>query len=111
MNAGRSERLAGHLRVGKEAFALQGVRCRRLVETAFEIAKDDLGRPELILYKRERHRRIGDIHQVHVTGEDDLRSHSSPRSRFQTAVGCSAVVSARYSANILLAAIIASRMI
>jgi len=53
----------------------QGMRTGRPVETAFEVAEDDVGGTKLFCDEREGHRRIGDVHQIHVTGEDHFHAH------------------------------------
>jgi hypothetical protein len=67
------------VRVGKEAFVFHGMAAGRLVETAFEIREDDIGAAKLVLDEREGHRRVGHVHQVHVTGQDHLDRHFSSR--------------------------------
>src|SRR5260370_28365730 len=81
-DAGWLQRLAGNERVGEKSFMFHGMPALRPVETAFEVAKDDIGAAELFLNEGERYRRIGDVHQVHVTGEDHLHRHLPPMSSF-----------------------------
>jgi len=62
------------------------------METAFEVAKNNVSGPKLVLYKGKRHARIGDAHQVDITGEDHLRRHlplSSLVRRLATITTCS----------------------
>jgi len=75
MHAGRLQRLTRHPGVGEKAFMLDGMPAGRPVEAAFEIREHDVGGPKLFPDEDKGHRRIADIHQIHVTGENHLRRH------------------------------------
>jgi len=77
LDPSRAQRLAGHDRVCEKAFVFRGMAARGLVQTAFEIAKDDLGGTELVPDDDKGHRGVGDVHQVHVTSEDHLHRYFS----------------------------------
>ncbi len=49
------QRLAGDLGVGEKALMLDRMAVRRLVEAAFEIGEDEVGRAQFLADPRERH--------------------------------------------------------
>ncbi len=72
-NPGDLECLPGNLRIGEKAFAFDRMGTRRLVETAFEIGEDQVGRAHLLTDPRKRHGRVRSIHQVHIADQDHRR--------------------------------------
>jgi hypothetical protein len=48
------------------------VTARWIVQTALQVAEDDIGRAKLVANARERDRRVIDVHQVDVAGEDHV---------------------------------------
>src|SRR5581483_5109039 len=79
-NCAVAKRGAGDLRIGEEAFVLDAVVGRRLVEAAFEIGENQVGRPQPRAHPGKRHARVVDIHQIDVA-EQDQRRTSPPPSR------------------------------
>jgi hypothetical protein len=60
-----------------ETFALDRVPRTGLVEAALEIPEQHVGPPQGVSDARERHLRIGDVHQIDVAGQHQPSSHSS----------------------------------
>ena len=75
LDAGRFQRLAGHRRVGKKALIVERMARGRRAQAAFEVREHDVRGAELVSHQRERDQRIGDVHQVHVAGQDHRRRH------------------------------------
>jgi len=75
MYAGRLQRFPRHPGVGEKAFVLDGMPAGRPVETAFEVEEHDVGGAELVADKGKGYGRVGDVHQVDVTGEDHFCRH------------------------------------
>src|SRR5262249_16053949 len=80
MDAGAFERLATDGGVGEKSLVTVRMVRRPRVEAAFEIAEDDVRLMQLFGHARERYRRIGDLHQVHVTGQYQLGHASRSQS-------------------------------
>ena len=61
-----------------KAFVFHRVPGGRLVEAALQVAEQDIGLPQRLLDPREWHLRIGDVHEVDVTGQHQRSFHASP---------------------------------
>jgi hypothetical protein len=76
VDAAMPQRLPTDLGIGEESF--RGVRPRlRQMQAAFQIAEHGIRRVQGIGDTAERHRGIGDVHQIDVAGQDQLAHHSS----------------------------------
>jgi hypothetical protein len=83
-DAGVAQCLAADPRRGEEAFILQRMRVRRVIEAAFQIAEHDVGGTQFIPDAAERHPGVVDMHQIDVTGENHAGHAAAPSrvSRF-----------------------------
>ena len=70
MNSRQLQRLAADCRIGKEALIADRVSRRRVDQAALEVAEHHVGSAQLIGDQGEGRFRIGDVHEIHVTGED-----------------------------------------
>jgi hypothetical protein len=75
MNPGKLQRLAADGRIREETLIAGRVPRRRVDQAAFEIAEHHVGPAQLVADKGKRRFGIGDVHEVHVTGEDHPQRH------------------------------------
>ena len=74
-NAGVAQRRAAGGRIGEEALVVERVAAWRLVQAAFKVAEHQVGGLERVPHAGERYRRVTDVHQVHVSGQDQSRHY------------------------------------
>ena len=77
MKAAKPQSLSPDLRIGKKPFGV--VRPpRRHMQAAFQIGEHGVGRAQFGGNLPERNRRIGDVHQIDVTGQNQFACHVLP---------------------------------
>jgi hypothetical protein len=65
----------------EKPFVLDRMPLRRLIETAFEVGKHQIGGAQFRADLRKRHRWIVDIHQVHIADQDHRGHAGTPPVR------------------------------
>src|SRR5262245_36852368 len=72
------QRSRRHLRVGEEALDMGRAFIEARRQAALEIGEHEISRAECILDASERNLRVGDVHEIDVTGDDKLEHLNLP---------------------------------